>query len=98
MEDPFKKYRKCQFCRQRDSALLYVPRRGIYGGAGWFYAYHKSCLRDVACDPEKYSSILVDMAVEIIDLIKVWKKDEERQKKDVKEKCKFLKEQCIKSE
>ena len=96
MYDPFKKFRACEFCKIRDKNLKYVRRRGIYGEAGWNYAYHEGCLKTIVCDPEGHSHIDVDMAIEVTGLIKAWEKEDERERmsreKWARESCDYLSE------
>ena len=93
--DPFKRRRKCKFCKKISSNLKYVRYRGMYGDAGWNYAYHEKCLREVICAPEKHKSIDVDMAIEIIDLIKEWKAVDKKEAEKCKERCEYLKKHCV---
>lgn len=89
--------KRCIFCKSREGTE-YVPDYGIYGeeSGNW---YHKECLNEIACDPEKYPSRLVDMAVEMIERIKEYKKRtaeaEEREKQRIKQNIEFLKSHCV---
>jgi len=83
---------RCLICRSGGN-LEYVRQIGIYS-AGW-YGYHQKCLDLVCEDPESYSHIQVDAALEIINLRKSWAKEDENRKKKLAENCKYLKEVCV---
>lgn len=93
--DILKGLRRCQFCGVRNDNLKYVNRVGLYGEAGWNWAYHQKCLKDVSCEPEKHGTKKADMAIEIIDCIKHWNEKSERTKKRAIERCEYLKEHCV---
>ena len=98
MSDILKRFRKCCFCRKRDDILKYIPRHGIYGfggNVGTNIAYHEKCLYFVCDEPRQYSNIMVDKAVEIVDLIKYRKKEHQNMIERLNYNCKYLKENCI---
>jgi hypothetical protein len=87
MMDPFKRWRRCYFCRGIDN-LKYVKSYGAYGDAGWNIAYHEDCFKDIIGNPEKYSHNDVDKAIQITEYIEYWRKRDE----DFKKRCAYLKE------
>lgn len=87
--------KKCRFCKKKGN-LLHVNRMGIYGAKSlWVWSYHSHCLNDVACEPEKYSTRQVDMAIEVVDCIKEWKEEDERRNTTALKRCEYLKQHCI---
>ena len=59
--DFFKKFRKCCFCKLKES----LSRVSVtaYEGTQWYY-FHDRCLNSVLDEPEKFSK-LIDLANEI---------------------------------
>lgn len=93
MYNLFKVFERCCFCK-KDSNLEYVNRHGIYGDAGMNIAYHEKCLHLVCDSPEDYGHRMIDKAINIINLIKYWKKRDEERKEKLRFNCKYLKENC----
>lgn len=91
MKVPWKFARKCCFCKKNKN-LLFIPDYGIYGEEHSRFAYHEKCLQKISTDPEKYGHIEVDLALHIIDLIKIYEKAIEQVKNNKKEKDKLLQE------
>ena len=94
MFDPFLNLRKCRFCGKRDSLLEFTRRHGIYGEAGWYYAFHESCLTKVICNPEEHPSSMVDLAAEIIDCLDYWENKKHQDEERYKKRCNWLREHC----
>lgn len=85
--------KKCVFCGEKDEAE-YIPAYDMYGGVyagNWF---HKGCLREVTCQPEKHSPRMVDLAIDIVDRIKEKKWIAKRREDEINEQCDYLKEHC----
>ena len=93
--DIIKSFRKCVFCREKGKNLLYVRQVGCYGETGANYAYHGKCLNMVACEPENYRSRQIDMAIDIVDLIKYWKREDTKRAKRAQERCDYIKQTCV---
>ena len=93
MKGPFRIFRRCCFCRKKDD-LKFVNAYGGYGEVGWFYAYHESCLNEVLCSPETHTHGEADLAIEIVDNIKYWKKRDEDDKERARQSCEYLKKAC----
>jgi len=85
---------RCLICRERGKNLEYVRQLGLYGEAGWWYAYHQKCL-DLACEsPEDHSHRQVDAALEIINHIAWWKRNDESLMERFDQKCYEIKNKC----
>ena len=85
--------KKCVFCGSR-VGTKYVPVFGIYRefeAGNW---YHDKCLQKVACEPEKHERF-VDLAIDMIDRIKIMKREEESAKRRAEKACEYLKQQCV---
>jgi hypothetical protein len=64
-------FKKCVFChsKKENEEILSAPQYGIYGEVcilGRQY-FHKSCIKEILCDPEKYENKKVDLAIEITE-------------------------------
>jgi hypothetical protein len=86
--------KRCIFCKGKDGCE-YVPAFGIYGDVIAGNWYHKECLTEVICNPEKYSHNKVDMAIDIVDRIKESNRQEKMAQKDREWRCEYLKQHCI---
>ena len=62
---------KCYFCKRKGGLFHSVHKYGIYANdvAGRIF-YHPECLEMVEIDPERYSHIMVDKAINIGELRK----------------------------
>ena len=86
--------KRCIFCKGTDG-VKYIEAFGIYGvlvSGNW---YHEKCLNEIVCEPEKYPSIVVDRAIDIIDRIKEMKKIKDYRTKKILEQCEYLKQHCV---
>ena len=88
--------KRCIFCGNKD-ATKYVPAYGIYGQSCAGNHYHDECLMEVMCDPERYKTIVVDMAIDIADRIKVTKERKIHREEREKKRCDYLKSLCVKT-
>lgn len=88
--------KRCVFCGNKDETK-YVPAYGLYGQSCAGNYYHEECLTEVICEPEKYKTIVVDMAIDIVDRIKGTKALKLRREEQEKKRCDYLKAQCIKT-
>jgi len=61
---------KCWFCNNKKGILYSVQDYGIYGEVGGRVFYHPECLEMVEMDPEKFSHITADKAIQINELYK----------------------------
>lgn len=86
--------KRCIFCGNKGGAI-YVPDYGIYSETCAGNYYHPKCLKEIMCEPEKYKTRVVDMAIDIVDRIKSTKEKEERRKKREARRCEYLKSHCI---
>ena len=84
---------KCMICGKRDNSLDSVSGYGIYQNSKQYF--HRSCLRDITCDPEHYKHTQVDMAITIIEQIEKEKKRAISRKELNKAKCEKLSNYCI---
>jgi hypothetical protein len=82
------------FCKGTKN-VEYIEAFGIYGGIVSGNWYHKSCLNEVVCEPEKYATRTVDMAIDIIGRIKEMKSRKEGRTKRSLELCEYLKQHCV---
>ena len=87
--------KRCIFCKSKGGEIKYVPAYGIYRDTMFGNWYHDSCLMEVACTPGKYNSRTIDMAVDIIDRIKMQKEIAKDLKERMSKKCSYLKQHCI---
>jgi len=85
--------RKCIFCKSKENTE-YIEAYGMYGETYSGNWYHKGCLHEVTCRPEKYPSLTVDMAIDIIDRIKRKERIRNDTIRQAKEKCKYLSSIC----
>lgn len=87
--------KKCIFCGSRAGERKYVPCYGIYGemsgmSGNW---YHEGCLREIVCEPERFKSRTVDLAVDMVDRIKETKRRKDMETARRKKQCEYLKKQ-----
>ena len=86
--------KRCIFCKSR-GGTEYVEAFGMYSesiAGNWF---HRECLREIACNPEKHSIRIVDMAIDIVDRLRESKIREESMAKNVKRRCDYIKSHCV---
>lgn len=84
---------KCEFCGERSKSLDSVGGYGIYSQQRKYY--HRSCLKEITCDPEHFKHTQVDFALQIVDKLK---EDEEKaawRRKEFKKNCELLSNSCI---
>jgi len=93
--DIIRPLRRCFFCKKRNKDLKHIPVRGIYGemSQAMFYSYHDQCLKTVLCEPEKNIGF-IDLAIEIADLTKYWKKEQYLRIEHAKKQCEYAKKLC----
>ena len=86
--------KRCIFCKSKEGTE-YIEAYGLYGGiisGDWI---HYQCLREITCNPEKYESLTVDMAIDIIDRIKESKKRSQARAGSALRRCEYLRQHCI---
>jgi hypothetical protein len=88
--------KKCVLCNEKDTNLSNVDGYGIYGGLRKYF--HRNCLHNISCDPEHYSHIQVDQAIQIVEKLEELKLKASYRRKQFKEKCKKIKTFCVSSE
>ena len=74
---------KCDICGKKGN-LKKVFKCYIYENE--YYAYHSECLKDVIKNPEKYTNLKVDKAIEITDILEEMQKIEENKKQERQKK------------
>jgi len=86
---------KCILCGLKEGKREYISDFGIYGecAGNWF---HRECLRDICCNPEKYDYRKVDMAIDIIDRLKRVDYAKKEKENYLKIQYEELKKYCIK--
>lgn len=84
---------KCAICGERERGIDSVGGYGIYKDEKIYF--HRSCLRDITCDPEHYKHTQVDTALFIIETLQEEKNNAIIRKNKNKEKCKQLSNFCI---
>lgn len=89
--------KRCVFCGNKDETK-YVPAYGLYGQSRPGNYYHNECLMEVMCEPEKYKTRIVDMAIDIADRIKGTKALKMCREEQEKKRCDYLKSLCVKTE
>lgn len=68
--DIFKVFKGCFFCHKKKNLITHSKTGRIYEGFEYHY-YHKDCLNSILKNPEQFTSRQVDMAIEIVDQIKI---------------------------
>jgi len=97
----FKNFRnfKCHFCGIKDENVIQMWRTYCYHpGFTEYKRFHESCLKDVACEPEKHKIEDVYYAQSIFDWRKQFKEKQERNKQQRKEARENLKKCCVEEE
>lgn len=84
---------KCCLCGERSKNLESVNGYGIYHTSRRYY--HRTCLQEITCDPEHYKHIQVDMAINILDKLKIEKEKAILRNKQFKRQCKEIKNYCV---
>jgi len=67
----------CELCHNGDGPLRKISERGIYEGYRHYY-YHQECLEKILENPEDYSHIKVDMALDICDNLDARRRETEK--------------------
>lgn len=89
----FLKGHKCAICEERGDPLDSVPGFGIYRTTRLYF--HRSCLRDVTCDPEHYKHSQVDTAIVIVEKLSTEKKKAMVRRKAFAKNCEKLSNYCV---
>ena len=85
--------KRCIFCHSKEGTV-YVPAFEIYNWDGAGNWYHKSCLLEIVCAPEKHPSRSVDMANDIVDRIETRNTREKAKQERTTKQWEHLKQQC----
>jgi len=86
--------RRCTFCKTSEGTQ-FISSFGMYESTYPGDWYHDECLREIVCEPEKYPSITVDLAVDIIDRIEIKQKREKERIEKLKRNYEYLKQHCV---
>ena len=81
-------WKRCFICKGYED--LYKIVNCPWGDCNTHY-FHKKCIEDVLCNPELYSSFIINKCREIIDTMKLRRKRRENYIKDAKKACDELK-------
>lgn len=84
---------QCVLCGKFASNVDNVGGYGIYYDSKRYF--HRSCLRDITCDPTHYKHRQVDMAIQITEKLMEEKKDTIKNKEKYKENCEKLSNLCV---
>jgi len=71
---------RCDFCKSKAGQLDRI--HDTFGYHTDTYTWHKECLEDVICDPEKHGHNVVDLALKIDELVST----RDRQRRKAKER------------
>ena len=84
---------KCVICGERDKNLESVGDYGIYHNTQKYF--HRSCIKEITCDPEHFKHIQVDMAISIIEKLEEDNKKVIKRRKNFKKSCEKLSNYCV---
>ncbi len=85
---------KCLLCGNRDknNPTDKVSGYGIYNSE--YRYFHRSCLKDIVCDPEHYSHRQVDMAITIAEKLEQKERQAVTRREKYKNNCNKIKSYC----